>query len=193
MSLKRHHRVAAALAVAAITVFGMAGTARADGPVTWTNYATTWGLQSGGLIDQGASNSLYTGAGFVCMTINFQCAHHSTDWYDYRQSDGSWVEFSEYDYFKYNENGCLDGNNAYGGGTYGAAYTHSCIASDNNPDQWQHWYEYRDSNGRWYLQNVHTGLFLDGGNGPNGNGQFSSINVYVNSNYGNGDLYQRWS
>ncbi|TDT97433.1 hypothetical protein EDD99_5566 [Streptomyces sp. 846.5] len=186
---RRCGRLAATTALVGAATLGVAGNAFA-GSVTWTNVATGWGLQSGGLIDQGAGNSLYTGSGYryPCNIYvpNPSCTGDaSTVWQDTRTSDGStWTELSLYDNFN-TGTGCLDSNAKWG--SYGAAYTHTC-----NGGNYQHWYETHTSSG-WALSDLATGLYLDGGNGPGANGQFSSINVFTNSNYGDSDHYQRWS
>jgi hypothetical protein len=190
----RLSRIAAAAALTASAVFGVAGTAFA-GTVTWQNNGTGWRLQSTGIIDlpQDGGTSLFTAPNTVQYEPCTPCVggYWSDQWDDFQQADGSWTEESLYDLEDYGQWVCLDGNNQYG--TYGRAYAHTCGSDPgDDPDIYQHWREIPTETG-WALQNVQTGLWLDGGNGPNGNGQFANVEVYVNGNYGNGDAYQRWT
>jgi hypothetical protein len=177
-----------ALAVAGATVLVVAGSgaafASSNGTdITWQNAATGYYLQGGdSTIDQGNTRSVFTAPDpgvQNCGPSNYEIACDPTWWDDTRQSNGTWTELSTWD------NGCLDSNNQWT--TYGNAYTHTCISGD----VYQEWFEVYTATG-WYLEDAETGLYLDGGNGPNANGQFAANQIFTNSNYGNSDSYQRW-
>lgn len=155
-----------------------AGPAAADGAVTWKNAATGNCLRSDP-VSAGGPHNLYTAG---CTNVIGQ-AYPSTAWYDVWTSDGTWLEQSAN--IQASPIACLDSNSQFDNGHYGAAYALDCNGGRN-----QHWYELSTTTG-WALEDQATGLFLDGGNGPNANHQFPN-NVFANSNYGNGDSYQRW-
>lgn len=132
-----HTKKAAALftATAAITlatVFGTAGSAFADGNVTWKNDKTGKML----------SVDPHWSTGQLQLSIRDGWTTGNEGWRDTQQSDGGYTEKNLV------HGGCLDGN-------WGQAYWNSCNGSD-----WQHWYEVSTSTG-WKLQSVHTGYVLD--------------------------------
>ncbi|MFF7638436.1 hypothetical protein ACFZB9_35605 [Kitasatospora sp. NPDC008050] len=161
---KRLGKAAVIGAVLTASLLGVAGTASANGNVTWRNKATGNYLWA----EQGAYPAP-VGSGSGCGTYTYGC-----QWYDELQSDGTWFEASQQ-----NNNQCLDSDNHWGNG--GNTYTMDCSGNNN-----QRWYEIPTSNG-WALQDKATGFYLDGGGGPEG------IGAYTNGSYGLGNNYQHWT
>ncbi|MEY9846489.1 hypothetical protein [Streptacidiphilus sp. MAP5-3] len=170
-SSRRGARLAKAAVVGAVlaaTTLGVAGTASANGLVTWTNKATGDSLAYGT-----NCGCVYTGAGEDNTPYG--------EWYDYQQPNGTWIEANDGE----GGNWCLDSNTQWDNGQQGNVYLTSC----NPPtptNTYQHWYEISTSNG-WALRSQQTGLYLDGGSGP------ANTGVYTNGAYGLGNNYQHWS
>ncbi|WP_157597328.1 hypothetical protein [Streptacidiphilus rugosus] len=89
---------------------------------------------------------------------------HYSYWTDTAHSDGGYTEVNE------GSGNCLDSNYS------GQAYTHNCLSGD----MYQRWYEISTNSG-WCLWDLQTGKVLD-----------ANPTVYTNTNYGDGDSYQRW-
>ncbi|MEY9836329.1 hypothetical protein [Streptacidiphilus sp. EB103A] len=184
---RQHRRLTRLTAVAAVIGAVAAGTAGPAfaGNVTWKNAGTGYYLVSENGTP-GKPGNAYTvldnSPGNDCSVYTV-CAK----WTDIKQGDGTWVEESQ----NTNGGGCLDSNSAWT--SYGSVYVHGCFLDSNGVDNdtYQKWHELATTTG-WALEDEQTGLFLDGGTGPGGNGRFSSTNLFANSNYGNGDAWQRW-
>lgn len=161
-------------------------TAASASSITWENAETGGYLETSCTINSGdpCSNAQSLDAD----PASFPSV--SQNWEDYRQSDSAWTEQSQYSI-----DTCLDSDalGTVSGVPYGQAYANVCDYSSGTTDNdlYQQWYE-SDTKTGWSLENAATGLYLDGGTGPNADGKFASQDVFTNGNYGNSDTYQRW-
>ncbi|GAA2014536.1 hypothetical protein GCM10009839_06890 [Catenulispora yoronensis] len=187
---RRLRRIALAVGVVAAVFAGEAGPAFADGFVTWTNARTGACLRSD-KANNGTFN-VYTNSCTNPVTSQYP----DIWWYDVRQTNGSFTEHPRqvmedpngnvwYSYYA----SCLKGNREWS--SYGSVSMQPCSEGSSNADLNQDWIEIHLSNGSWLLHNWMSGWVLDGGNGPNANGQFASQNLFVNTLYNN-DMWQQW-
>ncbi|WP_153068650.1 hypothetical protein [Streptomyces orinoci] len=156
MNIKRiAKRAGVAAAVAPLLLAVTAGSAHADGTVTWSmNY------YPGYLSDVRGGHDITTYAD----TSKIPMAHV---WYDIQNSDGSWNEVNA------NTGWCLTSYDTQ-------VYTEPCNSAKDGTNWYQRWYEIKTDAG-WKLQSRMSGYTLDGGADPTTNNVYANPKDYGNS------------